>query len=86
MAERYRPMPSVQGQGVAVAPVRQTGAVQRAGAHPFRLKLLLPQDTAEADHLRELTGGERRNEPYVPGYATADENLTGIRLSFDVNK
>lgn len=47
------------------------------GAHPFRLKLLLPQDTAEADYLREFAGGKRRNEPYVPRYATADENLTG---------
>lgn len=81
MAERYRPVPSVQGQGVAVAPVRQTGAVQRAGAHPFRLKLLLPQDTAEADHLREFAGGKRRDEPYAPRYATADEDPTGMKLS-----
>ena len=83
MAERYRPVPAVQGQGVAVAPVRQTGAVQRAGAHSFRLKLLLPQDTAEADYIRELAGGKRRNEPYAPRYATADESLTGMKLNLE---
>lgn len=77
VAERYSPVPPVQRQGVAAASVRQAGAVQRTGTHPFRLKLLLPQDTAEADYLRELAGGKRRNEPYASRYATADENLTG---------
>lgn len=79
VAERFRPMQSVSGQGIAVAPVRQASAVQRTGAYSFRFKLLLPQDTAEADCVREIACGKRRDEPYVPGYAEAAEGLTGMR-------